>query len=563
MAPERTRFPVLVMMLLSAWGIASTPPLQAFSGAEHRDVSNAALRLAMLHARARFAAECAVRSSPCARMLDVAYDLSEGAIDPLHTFGDLTRAVDLFQDPDILTYEVAWKHADQRRRLSRGLLQGLALHRNRSHFQVEALNAYARYHDQAIVFGRRHEPLRALHSEAVALHFLQDFFASGHFVTPRGGFQDAVAASLHDRYNVEGVDVAVSIPTVGPWKTLLKEMAGQSPFQGGLLRFTPEDVARFTAMDGGSFRAGGDRCLSQIAEQRVLLVLASSESIVEVLESSVEVPEYIIDVCFEPRSAERGYHNRPVVRSRRGPDGGIGVTQTKHGWPRLVGPCETSEAQPLARYRLNAARLVSRAGVYPASGIEFTALSGRGFHTSDHRRIVDVAWIVGALEPSGSLHVREYERDTGEVFYNTRFFSYLAAHLSLVRGQHFRAIGYGNEYGLDIPVLRPFSFAVSGSLRRYSFGDQRAFRFDYGGKVSVGVQVANLTVALEHGHHVDSSGRMRRELFIMPGVELTLSNSWLRYLVRRRPAACCKARETPREDDQPATKRLAAHDDRP
>ncbi|MCU1348057.1 MAG: hypothetical protein JWO56_1087, partial [Acidobacteria bacterium] len=453
MAVNRRRLTFLAVPVCVAWGIFASSPLQAFSGPEHRDLSNAALRLAVLHARAGFPDECAKRASPCARMLDVAYDLSEGAIEPLHTFGDLTRAVDLFQNPDILTYEVAWTHLDERRRLSRWLLQGLALHRNRAHFQVEALNAYARYHDQAIVFGRRHEPRRALYSEAVALHFLQDFFAAGHFVTPRGGFHDAVAASLHDRYNIDGVDVAVTIPKVGPWKTLLKEMSGQDPFEGELLRFTPEDVERFTALDGKNFRAGGDRCLSQIPEQRVLLALASAESIVEVIESAVEVPEYIIDVCFEPRSAERGSGNKPVVSSRRGPDGGVGVTATKHGWPRLVGPCETSEAQPLARYRLNTARLVSRAGVYPASGIEVTALSGRGFHTSDHRRIIDVNWIIGALEPSGSLHVRQYERDTGEVFYNARFFSYLAAHLSLVRGQHFRAIGYGNEYGLDIPVL--------------------------------------------------------------------------------------------------------------
>jgi hypothetical protein len=531
------------LRLLLLWGIAISVPFsaEAFSGREHRDIANAALSLALLHVRSNQPANCGDAAGPCAPVLAVGAELLH-PVAPLHSFGDLTRAVDWFQGPEILTYEVAWHHVDQRRKLSRLILHGLALHRNRAHFQVEALNSYARFHDQAIVFARHHNETRALYSEAVALHFLHDFFAAGHFVTPRSGFQDAVAGSLHDKYNIEGVDVAVNIPKVGPWKQLVDELHDM-PFHGDLFTIDANDVDAFKAVDGKSFRAGGDECLTQISAQRVLLVLASAESLVEVLESTTPVlPDYIIDVCFEPRSAKRiGTSSKPDPTSRRGPDGGVGVTSTKAGWPRLVGPCETSEALPLARYRLNAARLGGLHGIYPASGFQIMALAGRGFHSNDHRRIIDLNWIVGASEPTGSLHVRENDKDTGDVFQNHRQFSFLAAHASLVRGQRFRAIGFGSEYGLDIPVMQPFSFALFSSVRRYSFADARKYRLDYGGKVSVGAQVANLTLSLEQGHHVGADGRLRREVFILPGVDVTLSNSWLRDLIRRAPAPCCKS----------------------
>jgi hypothetical protein len=517
---------------------------RAFSGDEHLDVSNAALRLAIARLRQDAHGPCATKGTPCAEIVAFAEALLPRSDNERHTFGDLTLAVDWFQGPGILTYEAAWQHIDQRRKLTRAVLHGLALHRNRSHFQNEALETYAHFHDQAIVFARRHDRLRAVYSEAVALHFLQDFFAAGHFVTPRAGFADVVAGSLHDKYNVVGVEVDIARPIPPPWNTFLTTEAALPDFKGRKLTISAEDVKAFTVAAGKGFRAGGDECLIQIRDQRVFLVIASAESVSEVLLSASTTPEYIIDVCFEPRYAEvLKSHTAPIPGSRRGPDGGLGVTSTRSGWPRLIGPCEPSEAQPFARYRLEARRMVDRIGVYRANGVEIVAVTGRALRSSDHRKEIDLNWIVLASEPSGSVHVRSDKQDTGDVFRNNLWFAYAAAHISLIKGSYFKALGYGNEYALDLPVLRPFTFSLSGNVRRYAFGDHVGYRFDYGGKVSVGAQVANLTVEIDRGHHVDVNGRMSKEIFIMPGVEISLSNSWLRDVFRRKPATCCKASE--------------------
>jgi hypothetical protein len=530
-----------ISLALLVWSFAVAA--YAFTGNEHCDVSNAALKLAIRHLRNSDAAACSTPGTHCAEILSHAVELLSGKDkNKNHTFGDLTRAVDWFEDPEILTHEVAWSHADQRKRWTELPFHLLALHRNETHFQAKALEDYARFHDQAIVFARRHDPDRALYSEAVALHFLQDFFAAGHFVTPRSGFHDVVAGSLHDQYNIEGVDVGVTIPDVGPWKNLVDELEADLPFKGHDVNLVSPDIDQFRKVDGSGFLAGGDGCLKQVPAQRVLLVLASAESIVEVLTSTLRTPEYIIDVCFQPRVAEEDNHGDPVGKS--GPDGGLGVSSTISGWPRLVGPCVTSEARSLAKYHLKERKIVDPVGLYFVDAVQLTALAGRGFHSNDHRRVVDVDWITGAEEPAGSLHVTKNKRETGDVFSNPLWLSYYALKFSFIKGQNFRALGLGPQYNFDVPVLRPFAFGAFVALRRYAYADNRTYRIDYGGKISVGLQFANVTVSVERGHHVDADGRFHKEIFIMPGLEIALSSSWIRHYILRQQPVCCKPKRT-------------------
>ena len=86
----------------------------------------------------------------------------------------------------------------------------LAGHNNISHFQGLLMSSFARWHESAVVAARRDGNLfQALATQAVADHFLQDFFAPGHVVTARDNLPDVVALSWHDRYNKSGLPIVV------------------------------------------------------------------------------------------------------------------------------------------------------------------------------------------------------------------------------------------------------------------------------------------------------------------------------------------------------------------
>jgi hypothetical protein len=82
-----------------------------------------------------------------------------------------------------------------------------AAHSNHAHFQEELLVSLATYHSLAMMIARNNSKRdlgRALLVNAIADHYLQDFFAPGHIVTRRSELTDTVALAMHDYRNARG-----------------------------------------------------------------------------------------------------------------------------------------------------------------------------------------------------------------------------------------------------------------------------------------------------------------------------------------------------------------------
>ncbi|MBZ0112839.1 MAG: hypothetical protein K8J08_10290 [Thermoanaerobaculia bacterium] len=231
------------------WLLLATPPGSCFKGKEHRAISDIALWLAI---------QDHVQVEPISSLfLDCPLDLevrqqscaSSSACVP---FGVATLTVDRVHRPENLLpfgrvhSSTTWwidQPSDISERCTRAtsrppsprgntplqraacqiaekqggwLYPLLAAHRNHSHFEACAASAYNEFHGLAFSMARQpsltaDRPwIEPLFAEAVALHFLQDSFAPGHFLTPRGTATDIIARALHNDGNAIGAEAFIN-----------------------------------------------------------------------------------------------------------------------------------------------------------------------------------------------------------------------------------------------------------------------------------------------------------------------------------------------------------------
>ena len=80
-----------------------------------------------------------------------------------------------------------------------------ASHSNHAHFQQDLMVSLRVWHAMAIGVARNENNIYgALFINAIADHYLQDFFAPGHIVTPRDIKTDVPATAMHDKANLAG-----------------------------------------------------------------------------------------------------------------------------------------------------------------------------------------------------------------------------------------------------------------------------------------------------------------------------------------------------------------------
>lgn len=452
-------------------------PLAAFDPEEHRNLSNEALEAA-----ARDVAGGEMRSAASAF-------LSEESKAGGHSFGDVTRAVDWFTDPDNLfdaeKYTVA---LDGRRR--NVVLRGYAVYRNSTHFQRRALDKWSEHHEKAIEHAKANRHAEALLREAIALHYLQDFFSAGHVVTPRAKMHSSVAGMLHDRYNERGI-----------------------PFE--------------SATDGKvQFHGDGTLETDTQQKQRGFVLRMSRLSIDEVLTARAGVePEKQLQACFQNRTEKRvngalleitppvGAIRRTKPDKRVLPrcegDGWEGIYRTKDVWD------EVAKVNPLTQT------------MYDLSGIMVRGDAGIGRRDRELRANVDVLFPIFAEPPDDDVVDAETlkpVRSTGNLQAGAVGFSYL-------RSDKYNAAGLVYDYGFATRV-ESLTWGVKGSLRRYGYGDTHPWRTDIGLRGGFGLQVVNIIAAVERSHHIAADGRFRAEYFFTVGVDGYLPWSWVdRYVV--------------------------------
>jgi len=195
----------------------------------------------------------------------------------------------------------------------------LAAHQNTSHFEACAAAKYNALHHLAIELATESGQARpraeslfvAFAAEAVALHFLQDSFAPGHLLTPRGGSTDIIGRGIHNTHNRNGapafVTDAAPLPEI---RDALQRVLRGSPNSDAVKKAIETLLNRTSPSDSHpscteetlvkSALYFGDRKLP-CRQQAIEMVLVSAASIREVLLAQTADP---LRIVFQDWSAQ-------------------------------------------------------------------------------------------------------------------------------------------------------------------------------------------------------------------------------------------------------------------
>jgi hypothetical protein len=293
MNPIRTIVVIVALLLASS--------ASAFDGDEHRLISRNGLKLAMEYFASR--GNCALSTQQAIQLADFA-DLHSNL-----EYGTLVSSVDYRLNPLQLLQkygaqtDLASGSDDLDPQLMRLLTSGgstffRAATANDTHFQGELVTGLRNWHAYAVSVAAGSGSVRAgeesrdtvrvggnlfaaLLINSIGDHFLQDFFAPGHIITPRFGLHDAAALSMHNKYN-----------TLGAWFRI-----DRKEFQEDLkpllefLALASLSHERF-AQSADELRNDdyvplyGDSQLKESKTQELLMILVEARSVLDILESA-------------------------------------------------------------------------------------------------------------------------------------------------------------------------------------------------------------------------------------------------------------------------------------
>ena len=479
---------------------------RAFDGGEHRLVTDVA-----------FAA--ALDVTPASEAMATAVRERTGCGDCL-SFGDVTLAVDWFQSPDNLLDPAALQ-TELTARHRNIFKRGLAAHNNTTHFQEKALEQWLSFHEQARKAASEH-PREALLLEAVALHYLQDFFSAGHLVTPRDGLHDAVAGHLHDSFNDAGIEFVIAASIPPEMHKLLDVLSAPE-------RLGAQDSQAFLEARGKKEqRFHGDGALQKSHAQRMFVALISALSVREVLAASTGQKVPGLQPCFALRQAAPLKKERetsrpsPDFKTIVGPDGGILLADLPEpGLRKFVPRCEGSAGAWLGRYEARADPKLTQPE-YSISGATVRGEVGISRRGHDLRFNTDILFFVLAEDR------RLMNSESGKPYMEGKGLNRLllgTAGLSLSRGNRYNSVGVLYDY-LFATRYRPLTWAIRLAPRRYGYGDTHPWRSDIGVKAGLGFDVVNITASIERAHDIAPDGKFGPEYFAMVGAEVSLAPRW-------------------------------------
>jgi hypothetical protein len=195
----------------------------AFESDEHRVMSDLALAVARSMVNAQMPAGERLQE------VDAAMAGLQGH------YGTITACVDYFLTPEKIlalpwaSGTPAYASPDALPELGRYSLEQLqsrcaswslrlmqASHSNHSHFQHDLMMALRAWHQEAVAVshpppGSKGNVFAGLFINAMSDHYLQDYFAPGHIVTPRESMTDLQATAMHDLANKMGVEFVPAV----------------------------------------------------------------------------------------------------------------------------------------------------------------------------------------------------------------------------------------------------------------------------------------------------------------------------------------------------------------
>ncbi|MEA2336779.1 MAG: hypothetical protein QOE82_786 [Thermoanaerobaculia bacterium] len=501
----------------------------AFEGIEHRDLSNAALRLAIAHVK--------TRNITVAEAIDAF--ASDDAVAKRHSFGDLTSAVDWFEDTDGLIRPDAFDRIRERRRLKEAPKRWKAVHKNGNHFQRAALKQYTDYHEIALKRAREHKLEAALHAEGVALHFIEDFFSAGHLITPRNHLHNYAAGDLHDLYNQRGIWFTIAPGpaaeegtqrTADLMKTMRAFRIGSPSVRA--VDVTADDSKAFddflapaSSADHGLTQFYGDDYLEQTPLQKVFLLTVCAMSIVEIFDADAGTPETAVQTCFDDAGAQAS-GSMAKDDTVTGPEGGVRfVTAAKE---HFLGTC-LHESGWFGRYTVSKDPR-TRLNLYPIRGWQALGMTGVAYHSRGWRHTAEVGNLLFGSDDSQVILDEKKERTNKRLNGGA---SLAILHFGTIQGAEYTANSM--QFEVRFAPQRDFTWSVLAGGTRYRSTFRRATsRLEYGVRFAYGFEVVNAVIGVSRGHEFSADGRFHHDYFIEPGIELIVSRSWLRF--RRRHA---------------------------
>jgi hypothetical protein len=150
---------------------------------------------------------------------------------------------------------------------------------NEDHFQEKTLTRFREYNDLAQLYALRGNLAWALVVNAFAAHYLEDFFAPGHVLTPRTEVNNISARALHDTLNKDGAEIRVQMnPELLAYLDIIKEMKQ--------LNGDPEPgVNAITSLDGKYMTIYGDDQVKKSIGQKELMVAEVAKTITAVFKA--------------------------------------------------------------------------------------------------------------------------------------------------------------------------------------------------------------------------------------------------------------------------------------
>jgi hypothetical protein len=229
-----------------------------FEDFEHREMGDLSLYVAARLSPSLCRNRGGTENRACQDALQSLRRMTGGAPKPgvALTYGDLVQCVDLFMTPEKLIaaskpirnytnknqyksakYESPFPESPEGSRLPQQCeysfwASAQASHVNHTHFQDELLVSLVSYHTLALSAARQKNLYGALLVNAIADHYLHDFFAPGHIISPRANQTDLVSNAMHDKANDTGADFFLRQDAAGGVRDVLNRMAGLD---------TPED----------------------------------------------------------------------------------------------------------------------------------------------------------------------------------------------------------------------------------------------------------------------------------------------------------------------------------
>lgn len=315
-----------------------SPSALAFSGDEHREISNLALTIA-IDFRCPDDAQ-----SPIARCDDirgVAKELA-GGNEKLLSYGEITEVVDFLHYPqqvlDANLYPLSKKSLNQHAKEVLDKKDDVlfdylsASSHNERHFQEDLMKSLDILHIAAINEARTRNIFRALVLSALSDHYLNDFFAPGHITTQRENSHDTVAMAMHDWANRAGTCLKINSGTWSELDSYLKfierrkdyvlfdeiddfELANDNLRMCGNttnLDLTDLKVSEFQrpiilnlTSSHDQIYLKGDGRLHRNPKQKLFMLLVQVQSISEVIGSYINCPK--TPACQDPTNSTTKY----------------------------------------------------------------------------------------------------------------------------------------------------------------------------------------------------------------------------------------------------------------